>query len=129
MTERAPLSSLSADELAAFLAEKRGRGYPHVAKVQFTVPFRRPVIHDGDIAHQFNPRGVHGYQNHALLPVGFGFGVGFSHHDENPTVGMVGIRNKPLAPVNHVVVSVTNNLSLDLGGVGRGNVGLGHCEG
>ena len=87
------------------------------------------MIHDGDVAHQFNPRGIHGYEHHALLQTSVSFGVGFSHHDQNPTVRMGCVGNKPLAAVNNIVVSVPNNFCPDLGGIGRRNVRLSHREG
>ena len=55
-------------------------------------------------------------------------GVGLAHDDEDLAALVGGTAGPPLAAVDHVVVAVADDRRLDVAGVGRGDVGLGHRE-
>ena len=74
------------------------------------------------------PGGVAGDQDHGLLAVPVGVRVGLAHHDEDLALGVHRPGDPPLAAVEDVLVAVADDRGLDVGGVGGGDVGLGHRE-
>ena len=61
------------------------------------------------------------------MAVGIG-GIGLAHEDRDLAARIGRARRPPLAAVDHVVVAVAQDGALDVGGVGRGDGGLGHGE-
>ena len=91
--------------------------------------FRRQVIHHRDVAHQLDTGRVERHQNHALLLMGLRTRVGLAHHDQQLAVGVRGVGDEPLASIDHVVVAITADQRLDIGGIGGRHVRFGHGEG
>ena len=115
-------------ETGPFFVQQVGYRHPDVLKHDLAVAFRRVVVHHRNIAHHVEARRVHGHQHHALTAVGRRLRVGLAHDDGDLAIGVSGIGDKPLAPVDHVFVAVALDQRLDVGGVGRRHVRLGHGE-
>ncbi len=124
-----PEARLGHHETVAFLAEQIARRHPHVAQQQLAMAFRRDVVHHRNVAQQLDAGRVERHQDHALLLMSLGVRIGLAHDDQEPAVGMRGVGDEPLASVDHVVVAVAADQRLDVGGVGRRHVRLGHGEG
>jgi hypothetical protein len=58
-----------------------------------------------------------------------GVGIGLADHDEYAAVGVQGVADPPLAPVDDVLVPVALDPGRDVRRVGGGDVRLGHGEG
>ena len=69
------------------------------------------------------------HQHHALLSVARRIGVGAAHDDVDLAARVAGARTPPLATVDHIVIAVALDAAGDVGGVGRGDLRLGHEEG
>ena len=54
--------------------------------------------------------------------------IGLAHEDRDPAARMQRTGRPPFAAVDHVVVAVAQDGAFDVGGVGRGDGGLGHGE-
>jgi hypothetical protein len=67
-------------------------------------------------------------QDLALLAVTRCRGIGLAHHDEDLAVGVHGAGDPPLATVDDVLVTVPDDAELDIGGVRRRDLRLGHRE-
>ncbi len=84
---------------------------------------------DGQHAFDGDAGRVHRHQDHALLLVALGRGVGLAHHDRDLAARIADARRPPFAAVDDVMIAVTDHRRFDVGCVGRGNGGLGHQEG
>ena len=73
--------------------------------------------------------GLERHDDHRVLAVAVGAGVGEAHEDADLAVGVAGAGRPPLAAVEHDVVAVEGGRGLHVGGVGAGDAGLGHQEG
>jgi hypothetical protein len=60
--------------------------------------------------------------------VPFGLGVGLAHEDGDLAARVAGAGAPPFAAVDHIVVAVSHDFGLNVGGVGRSHFGLGHGE-
>ena len=106
-------------------------GHPHILEQDFRVAQRRVVITQGrQRAHHAQARRDLGHQNLALLQVAIGVvRVRLAHDDENLRALVHGAGDEPLAAVQHPVIPVLLYAQLDVGGVGGGDLGLGHGVG
>ncbi len=69
-----------------------------------------------------------GNQDHRLLLMARGVGIGAAHHDEDLAPRIGGTGDPPLAAVDDVVAAVAQHGGLDVAGVAGGHRGLGHRE-
>jgi hypothetical protein len=115
-------------EPVALAGQHVARRHPDVGEPQLGVPVLVLVPEDGQVADDLQPRGVPGDQDHRLLAVRGAVRVGLAHDDEDLAALVRGTAGPPLAPVDHVVVAVAHHRRLDVAGVGRGDVRLGHRE-
>ena len=115
-------------EALALPAQQAAKRNPHVAQHQLAVALGGDVVHHRDVAHQLDTRRIEGHQDHALLVVRVGLRIGLAHHDQQPAVGVRGVGDEPLAPVDHVLVAVAADQRLDVGGIRGRHVRLGHGE-
>ena len=115
---------------AAALAEQQVlRGHPDVLEGDFCVAVRGVVVAvDRQRALDLHPRGMAGHDDHGLLSVPRGVLIGLAHEDEDLATRIAGAGGPPLAPVQHVVVSVALYARADVGRVGRGHIRLRHAE-
>src|SRR5581483_2045765 len=121
-------AGLGDGEAAALLAEEVGHRDAHVLQRHLHVALGVVVAEDEHVAQDGDAGRVHRHQDHRLLPVGRGVGVGLAHHDEDAAVGVQRSADEPLAAVDDVVVAVAPDGAGDVGGVGRGHLRLGHGE-
>ena len=125
-----PQAALGDLEAAALPQDEVVGGHPHAVEVHDAVAVGG-VVEAKQGQHALHPqaRGVAGHQDHRLLEVGGGGGVGAAHDDEHPAARIADARGPPLGAVDDVVVAVALDAGLDVGGVAGGHVGLGHGEG
>jgi hypothetical protein len=116
---------------AAALAEQQVFGrHPDVVEADLPVALGGVVeAHHRQITLDRDPGRVRLDQDHRLLLVLVGVRVGLAHHDPDAAAPVAGARGPPLGSVDDVLVAVAGDRGLDVGGVGRGDVGLGHAEG
>ena len=74
------------------------------------------------------PGRLHRHEDHRLLLVLRRGGVGLAHEDRDLAARIHGAGGPPFAAVDDVSVAVAADVGLDVGGVGRGDRGLGHRE-
>ncbi|MNJ67619.1 hypothetical protein D3C77_638070 [compost metagenome] len=122
-------AGLGHHETVALGPEQIACRHSHIPQQQLAMAFRGDVVHHRNVAHQLHTGGVERHQDHALLVVRLGGGIGLAHHDQQPAVRVRGVGDEPLATIDHVIVAVTADQRLDIGGVGRRYVRLGHGEG
>ena len=123
-------ASLRDLEAAALAQQQVLRRHAHVREVDLEMAVRRVVVAvDGQRPHQRDARRPTRHQDHGLLLVARGIGVGLAHEDEDRATRITRAGGPPLAAVQHVVIAVTLDPGLDVGGVGGGNGRLGHGEG
>ncbi len=116
-------------EAAAFAEEEVFGGDTDVRERQFAVAVGTVVVAvDGEEAFELDAGGVEGDEDHGLLLVAGGGGVGFPHEDDDFAVGFAGAGGPPFAAVEDVMVAVAFDGGSDVGGVGGGDVGFGHAE-
>ena len=72
--------------------------------------------------------GLERHDDHRVLAVPVGAGVGEAHEDADLAVGVAGAGRPPLAAVEHDVVAVEGGRGLHVRGVGAGDARLGHQE-
>ena len=69
------------------------------------------------------------HQHHRLLAVLVRIvRRGLAHNDEDGAARVAGAGGPPLPPIDHVVITLAGDAGLDVGGVGRRDVGLRHAE-
>jgi hypothetical protein len=83
-------------------------------------PKHQQVTHDGD------PRLVRRHDDHGLLFVHVGIGVGFTHDNMHFAARIRGAGAPPLAAIDDIVVAITPDAGLDVGRIGRRNIRFGH---
>jgi hypothetical protein len=123
-----PRPRLRDREPAALLAEQVGDGHAHVGERELGVAVLVLVAERREVPVDRKTRRVPRHEHHRLLPVRGRVGVGLAHQDEDlaALVGRAG--DPPLAAVDDVVVAVAHDAGLDVGGVRRRDVRLGHRE-
>ncbi len=122
-------ATLSDLEATAFTQQDVGNRYAHVVVFDLGVAVRSVVIAEYvQVAHDLHAGGVQRDQNHALLQVLGCIGVGLAHDDGDLAMLVHGSGGPPLGAVDDVLVTFAADLALDVGGVGGGNVRLGHGE-
>ena len=87
------------------------------------------MINDSQVSDHGYPRRIHRHQYHALLMIGAGIGIGFSHQDQQLAVGVCGISDPPLSAVNYIMVAVTLDPIAAGNGRGTGAFGWGGAAG
>ena len=123
----APLCNL---EAAALAQQHVRRGHAHVLEQHFGVAVGGVIVaEDVQGALDRHPRGVARHQNHRLLLMTLGGHVGLAHENENLAARVRRAGGPPFAAIDDVFVTLTANVGLDVGGIGRGHVRLGHREG
>ena len=55
--------------------------------------------------------------------------VGFAHDDVDGAAWVASTRRPPLAAIDHVFIAIALDFALDVGGIGRRDIRLGHEEG
>src|SRR5210317_1244495 len=130
MNTAGPKAALGDLEAAAFAKDDVGCRDAHIFKQDFGVPVRRVLI--AKYLHgtcDRDPRRIQGNEYLRLLNVAvLVIGIGFSHDDENPALFAVGATDVVFLAVDHILVAVTLDGCLDVGGVARGYVWFGHGE-
>ena len=116
-------------EAAAFAEEEVFGGDADVRESEFAVAVGTVVVAvDGEEAFELDAGGIERDEDHGLLLVAGGRGVGFAHENDDFAVGIAGADGPPFATVEDVVVGVPLDGGGDVGGVGGGDVGFGHAE-
>ncbi len=120
------------DFVTSALAQDNGfvRAHSHVLERDVSVTVRRVVVpvHAEHAVHG-NSRRVGRHEQHALLLVLVRVGwVGLAHDNEDFAAVVAGARGPPFAPVQDVLVAPPVHAELDVGAVGRRDVGLRHQE-
>ena len=84
-----------------------------------------------DRQHPLDPEAgrIDGDDDLGLLGVRSGGRIGLAHDDGHGDVRMGHVGRPPFAAVDDIVVAVALDPGPDIGGVGRGDLGLGHQEG
>ena len=83
------------------------------------VAVRRVVVaEDRQGALDHDAGGVERHEDHRLLLVARGAGIGATHHDRDLAAWVARAGTPPLAPVEDVFVVVADDIHLDIGGVG-----------
>ena len=83
----------------ALAADEVRRGHAHVVERDLGVPAVVAVVvaEHGQRAHDPHARGVARHEDHRLLAVALGVGVGLAHHDEDRGIRVHRARRPPLA--------------------------------
>ena len=94
------------------------------------MPMRRMIIPENR-KHPFDlhARGIHRYQDHALLGVLGGAGIGLAHHDRDGAPRVAHARAPPFPPVDHIMIAVARHAGLDVGRIRARHRRLGHQKG
>mmetsp|Transcript_1306 Transcript_1306/g.2603 ORF Transcript_1306/g.2603 Transcript_1306/m.2603 type:complete len:280 (-) Transcript_1306:1813-2652(-) len=125
-----PETALGNLEPAPFAKQHVAGRHAHIVEDELGMAVGRIVraenLHRTD---HFHARRVHWHKDHALLLVLLGLEVTFPHDDQYLATRIGGAGGPPLAPVDHVVVSVAQDRGLHVGRIRRGHVRLGHAEG
>ena len=107
-----PQPALGNLESAAFAQKHVGDRHAHVLETHFAVAVRGVVIaKDRQHALDFDARRIHGHQNHGLLLVFPGRGIGLAHEDGDLAARIARAGSPPLAAVDHVLVSLATMLA------------------
>jgi hypothetical protein len=102
----------------------------HILELDLHMAVRRIVIAvDGERALDRDAGRVERDQHHRLLLVLSRARVGLAHHDRDLAARIACAARPPFPPVQHVLVTVSGNLALDVGRVGRGDARFGHQKG
>src|SRR5690606_20129044 len=115
-------------ETGAFFSEQVLDGDADVVVDDLTVTVLVVTAEDRDVADYGDAGGVDGDEDHGLLAVWWGAGVGLAHDDQNRAPRVGGTAGPPLASVDDVVVAVALDTGFDVGGIGTRDVHLGHRE-
>ena len=116
---------------AAALAQQQVVGrHAHVAQDDFGVAVGRVVIAEHrQHPHHLDARRIQRHQDLRLLLVARRVWVALAHDDGDLAARVAHARRPPLAPVDDVLVALAPDGSCDVGGVGGGDLRLGHQEG
>mmetsp|Transcript_30235 Transcript_30235/g.90680 ORF Transcript_30235/g.90680 Transcript_30235/m.90680 type:complete len:377 (-) Transcript_30235:128-1258(-) len=121
-----------ADFKATALAEKDvADWYPHMVEEDLHVALGSVVLAEGlHRSDQCDARRVHRHQDLGLLGIHRAVGPGLPHQDHDLAVQAARAGDVPLPAVDHILAAglVPPNADSNVGGVGRGHVGLGHRE-
>ena len=103
-------AGLGDGEARALLADEVARRHPDVGEAQLGVTAVVVVVVAEDLhaAHDLDTRGVARHEDHRLLAVPVGVGVGLAHDDEDLALGVHRAGDPPLAAVDDVVVAVAH---------------------
>ena len=122
-----PLCNLKA---ASFTQQKILHRHAHVDEIDLRMAMRRVIVAEHMQLTQPPHAGrVHGHENHGLLAVQPRFGVGLAHEYQDLAARIAGAGSPPFAAVDHVVSTVAHDRGLDVRGIARCDVGLGHRKG
>ena len=114
----------------ALFTKEIAHGYAHVVKKYFTVAFVILIAKDEQVTLYSDAEGILGYENHALLAMLVGvIRVGFAHDDEDFAAFTHSTGSPPFAPIEDVFIAFAMDGELNVGGVGTGDIWLGHGEG
>ena len=119
---------LADGEALALAAQDVILGHPDVLIDQLGVTAPVVVAEDQRITIDADAFSVAGHDDHRLLAMARTVRVVLAHDDQHLALGPQGIRGEPLAPVQHVLVTVAVDPQSDIGRVGAGDLGLGHRE-
>ena len=89
--------------------------HPDVGEADLRVALVVGVAEHRQVPQDLDARGIQRHEDHRLLLVGRGVRVGLAHHDQDPAVGVIGVRGPPLAPVQDVLVAVALDAKRDVG--------------
>ena len=105
---------------AAALAEQHVAGrHPDIVVMDFSMAMRRVVVTEHvERTDDLDARRIQRYEDHRLLPVPLGRGIGLAHDDGYLAGGSHRARRPPLLPIDHILVAFTANLAGDIGRVG-----------
>jgi hypothetical protein len=115
-------------EALALAAEQFLGGHADAVEADLAVAVLVLEAEDRQAADDRHAGRVARHQDHRLLPVGGGTGVGLPHHHEERAARVGGTGRPPLVAVDHVLVAVADDRRGDVAGVGGGDLGLGHRE-
>ena len=111
-------ASLGDAEPVALLLQQVLGGDTNVLEGHLHVALGVLVAEDRQVAVGRDPGGVQRHDDHRLLPVGIGVGIGDPHEDRDRAAGPPGVGGPPLAAVDDVLVAVPLDAGLDVAGVG-----------
>ena len=123
-----PEPRLGDREPAALLAEQVADGHAHVGERELGVPVLVLVAERPEVPDDRQPGVSRGTSTIDCCRCGPALRVGLAHHDEDLAALVGGAGDPPLAAVDDVVVAVAHDAGLDVGGVRRRDVRLGHRE-
>ena len=116
-------------EAATFTQQDVGNRDAHIVVFDFGMTVRGVVVTEHvQVANDLHAGGVQRHQNHALLQVLRRVGVGLAHDDGDLAVFVHRSGGPPLGAVDDVFVTFAADLALDVGGIGGGDIRLGHGE-
>ena len=116
-------------ESAAFAEQHVSGRHANVLEQDLRVPVRR-VVEAEHRQHALDAHAgrVHRHEDHRLLLMLRRVGVAATHEDRDAAARVAGAGDPPLAAVDDVLVAVARDAGADVGGIRRGDVGLGHRE-
>ena len=103
--------------------------HEHILEDDLGVALPVGVAVHGKVAHNGDSGGIDRHDEHRLLPVHLGGGIGLAHDDEHAAVRVHSVRCKPLAAVEHETVLGAFHGHFDVRRIGAGHGRLGHREG
>jgi hypothetical protein len=129
-----PQPGLGQRKALAPAAQQMVLRHAHAAQQQLAMALGRLVLQHRDVAQPLQARAGQRHQHHAVAAVRIGRRglaiVGMAaHHDQQPALRVRGAGDEPLAPMQHQAVALAPHRGLQVGGVARGHVGLGHRKG
>ena len=127
MNATGPETALRDFEAAALAEQDIARRHPHILEHDFRVAVRRIVIAEyAEVTQHAHAGRIERHQDHRLPLVRLCVGIGQAHDDGDLAARVHGAGGPPFAAVDDVVIAVAADFGADVGGVGRGDVGLGH---
>src|ERR1700678_3222392 len=117
-------------EAAALAEQNILRRYAYIDEIDLRMAVGRMIVAEhGQLAQPLDARRVHRHEDHRLLAVKRRSRVGLAHEYQDFAAWISGAGRPPLAAVDHVVIAVAHDGGLDIRGIARRHVGLGHGEG
>ena len=117
-------------EAAALTEQNILRRYAHIDEIDLRMAVGRMIVAEhGQLTQPPDAGRVHRHEDHRLLAVKRRGRVGLTHEYQDFAAWISGAGGPPLAAVDHVVIAVAHDGGLDVRGIARRHVGLGHGEG
>ncbi len=117
-------------EAASLAQQEILHGYAHVDEVDLRVAMGRVIVAEHvELAQPHHAGRGYGHQDHRLLAVQRRARIGLAHENQDFAARITRAGGPPLAAVDHVVIAVAHDGRLDIRGIARRDVGLGHGEG